>query len=116
MCSSALLVAGLESPMLHLRLWFVVAVRADAINNKSKYQSDAAALSPPQPEITWADKSARPKLAFHSATASLNVILVSSASSTTPSPMATTSCAEAETAWAPRPKQPLAPTPNQPSA
>ena len=96
---AALLVASLASSMLHSRLLllFVYAVRAD----KSKYLGDAAALSPPQPEITWADKAARPKLAFHSATASLNVILVSSASSTMPSPMATTSCAEAETTWAP---------------
>ena len=36
--------------MLHLRLLFFYA-----------YLEDAAALSPQQPEITWADKAARPK-------------------------------------------------------
>ena len=53
-----LLVASLESYVSHLRvlLLFVYAVRAD----DSTYLGDAAALSPPQPEITRAGNAARP--------------------------------------------------------
>ena len=56
---AALLVASLESSMLHSRLLllFVYAVHAD----DSTYLGDAAALSPPQPEITRAGNAARPK-------------------------------------------------------
>ena len=61
---AALLVASLESYMLHLRLLllFVYAVHAD----DSTYLGDAAALSPPQPEITRAGNAARPKQPLNS--------------------------------------------------